>query len=231
VSGHPLREFCRKSKEKFAAVGGVIHAHLSCRWTRFRRDIESESRMNARLTNQSRVGDLRRQALTECGGRRNSINTIRLELADGQRIPPRRESRRPPRGGRAQPPPTHPFFDGRDLVQVKYEMLRRVQRESGSVTQAAADFGFSRVSFYQAQAAFAAGGLPGLVPRRRGPRGAHKLTEEVMVFLDQARAAAPELSSRDLAGRVQERFGLAVHPRSIERAFERRLKKPPSPLR
>jgi len=125
---------------------------------------------------------------------------------------------------------TQPFFDGRDLVQVKYEMLRRVQREGGSVTHAAADFGFSRVSFYQTQTAFAAGGLPGLVPRRRGPRGAHKLTEEVMAFLDQARAEAPELSSRDLAGRVQERFGLSVHPRSIERAFERRLKKPPSPL-
>ena len=122
------------------------------------------------------------------------------------------------------------FFDARDLVQVKYEMLRRVQREGGSVTHAAADFGFSRVSFYQTQTAFAAGGLPGLVPRRRGPRGAHKLTEEVMAFLDQARAEAPELSSRDLAGRVQERFGLSVHPRSIERAFERRLKKPPSPL-
>jgi transposase len=125
----------------------------------------------------------------------------------------------------------HPFFDGRDLVQVKYEMLRRVQRAGGSVTQAAADFGFSRVSFYQTQAAFAEGGLPALIPRRRGPRGAHKLTEDVMVFLDEVRAETPELSSRDLAGRVQERFALSVHPRSIERAFERRLKKPPSPLR
>jgi transposase len=123
-----------------------------------------------------------------------------------------------------------PFFDARDLVQVKYEMLRRVQREGESVSQAASNFGFSRVSFYQAQAAFAEGGLPGLVPRRRGPRGAHKLTDEVMAFLDQLRAEDPTISSRELAVRAQEQFGRSVHPRSIERAFERRLKKPPSPL-
>jgi len=42
------------------------------------------------------------------------------------------------------------FFDPRDLVQVKYEMLRRVQADGKSVTDAAASFGFSRPSFYQA---------------------------------------------------------------------------------
>jgi len=122
----------------------------------------------------------------------------------------------------------HLFFDARDLVQVKYEMLRRVEADGSSVTQIAADFGFSRVSFYQAQAAFSDAGLPGLVPKRRGPRGAHKLTEEVMTFIDQVRAESPELPSRVLTERVRERFGLSVHPRSIERALARRLKKPPS---
>jgi transposase len=116
---------------------------------------------------------------------------------------------------------TYPFFDPRDLVQVKYEMLRRVQAEGSSVTRAAAAFGFSRVSFYQAQAAFAAGGLPGLVPRQRGPKGAHKLTEEVVTFLEQERTAHPESTSRHLAERVQQQFGLVVHVRSIERALAR----------
>jgi hypothetical protein len=36
----------------------------------------------------------------------------------------------------------NPFFDPRDLVQVKYEMLRRVREEGDSVSQAAAEFGF-----------------------------------------------------------------------------------------
>jgi len=110
---------------------------------------------------------------------------------------------------------THPlfqnseFFDSRDLLQVKYEMLREVQVENRSVSQSAAAFGFSRPSFYQAQAAFAQDGLAGLIPHRRGPRGAHKLTPEVMAFVDEV---------------IEERFGLRVHPRSIERRL--RKKKP-----
>jgi hypothetical protein len=35
------------------------------------------------------------------------------------------------------------FFDARDLVQVKYEMLRRVRVERAPVSQSAAAFGFS----------------------------------------------------------------------------------------
>ena len=44
------------------------------------------------------------------------------------------------------------FFDARDLVQVKYEMVRRVQVDGQTVSAAAAAFGFSRPSFYQAAA-------------------------------------------------------------------------------
>ncbi len=60
------------------------------------------------------------------------------------------------------------FFDARDIVQVKYEMLRRVEHDGWSITRAAKHFGFSRPTFYQAQAAFRADGLYGLVPQRRG---------------------------------------------------------------
>ena len=43
---------------------------------------------------------------------------------------------------------TREFFDPRDLVQVQYEMLRRVETERLPVNQSAAAFGFSRPSFY-----------------------------------------------------------------------------------
>jgi transposase len=119
----------------------------------------------------------------------------------------------------------HPFFDARDLVQVKYEMLRRVQADGTAVVQAAATFGLSRPAFYQAQAAFTQGGLPGLVPRRRGPRGGHKLTDHVLAFLEQRRAAEPGVRTVDLVQQVRERFGVRVHRRSIERGLARRLKK------
>lgn len=109
------------------------------------------------------------------------------------------------------------FFDPRDLVQVKYEMLREVQIEDKPVSQSAAAFGFSRPSFYRAQSAFNREGLSGLVPRKRGPRRAHKLTPEVMKFVVETRAADPSLRVEELARLTKERFDLRVHPRSIER--------------
>ena len=78
---------------------------------------------------------------------------------------------------------TGEFFDPQDMVQVKYEMLRRVEVEKAPVTEAAAAFGLSRPAFYQAQHAVAQQGLAGLIPRKRGPHGAHKLTPAVLDFL------------------------------------------------
>jgi transposase len=117
------------------------------------------------------------------------------------------------------------FFDSRDLVQVKYEMLRRVRENGEAVSQAAADFGFSRPSFYQAQAVFEAEGLPGLVPQRPGPKRAHKLSEEVVDRLEDALKADPTLNSAQLAQRLEADHGLRVHRRSVERALSRRLKR------
>jgi transposase len=117
------------------------------------------------------------------------------------------------------------FFDPRDLVLVKYEMLRRVRVEGRPASEAAKAFGFSRVAFYQTMAAFQKEGLPGLLPRRRGPKQANKLTEEVLKFVDQQRAADGSLRAPQLAAMVREHLGLSVHPRSIERALARRAKK------
>ncbi|MDX2150026.1 MAG: helix-turn-helix domain containing protein [Bryobacteraceae bacterium] len=117
------------------------------------------------------------------------------------------------------------FFDARDLVQVKYEMLRRVQTDGRSVTDAAAGFGFSRPSFYQALAAFEQDGLAGLVPHKRGPKQAHKLTDEVITFINEVRQREPSVRLPDLARLIEERFGTKVHPRSIERSLLRHQKK------
>jgi transposase len=119
----------------------------------------------------------------------------------------------------------NPFFDPRDVVQVKYEMLRRVEIDQASVSSAAAAFGFSRPSFYQAKGAFAEQGLAGLLPRKRGPRHAHKLTAEVIAFLAERRSAESALSAAQLAQHVHRRFGLSIHPRSIERGLRDMKKK------
>lgn len=117
------------------------------------------------------------------------------------------------------------FFDPHDLVQVKYEMLRRVHHEGASVTEVAARFGLSRPTFYQTRAAFLSGGLPALLPKRPGPRGAHKLTDEVMAFVEAALDDDPTLRAPALAELIAARFQLEVHPRSIERRLVQREKK------
>jgi transposase len=117
------------------------------------------------------------------------------------------------------------FFDARDLVQVKYEMLRRVSKDGHSISETAASFGLSRPSFYQAQAAFKTDGLAGLVPHKRGPKQGHKLTTDILQFLRKARGDDAALKATALAEMVQERFGTTIHPRTIERRLLRDQKK------
>lgn len=117
------------------------------------------------------------------------------------------------------------FFDARDLVQVKYEMLRRVRVDGRPVSDSAVRAGLSRPSYYQAQAAFEEGGLPALLPKKPGPRRAHKLSTQVVAVLQEALTEKPELCSEDLAQLVEKRFGISVHRRSIERALARQEKK------
>lgn len=126
---------------------------------------------------------------------------------------------------------THPlfqnsdFFDPADLVQTKYEMLRQVHVDENSISESAGAFGFSRPSFYQAQSAFHQDGVSGLLPHKRGPRGGHKLTTEVMEFVAQQRADDPSLTPEQLAAAIQKRFRLQVHPRSIQRRLGRQKKR------
>ena len=122
---------------------------------------------------------------------------------------------------------SHEFFDPRDLVQVKYEMLCRVDVEGHPITRTADAFGISRPTFYQTQAAFAAQGIAGLVPRKRGPHGAHKVTDTVLAFVAAQRTDDPALPMRALLSRIRDHFGLEVHRRSLERAVRRQEKKRP----
>lgn len=120
-----------------------------------------------------------------------------------------------------------PFFDPRDLLQVKYEMLRRVLVDGRPIAPTAAAFGFSRPSFYQAQSVFRRGGLPDLLPQKRGPHVAHKLGRQVMDFVADVRAGDGSVNAAALAPLIEARFGIRVHRRSIERALVRQEKKRP----
>ncbi len=117
------------------------------------------------------------------------------------------------------------FFDPNDLLQLKYEMLRAIQNDHLSVTQAAADFGFSRPTIYQTQADFEGRGLSGLLPQKRGPKNPHKLTADIMEFLFKLHAEEPELSGAQLAAKVKRRWKITLHARTIEKALAARAKR------
>lgn len=120
---------------------------------------------------------------------------------------------------------TSEFFDPCDLLQVKYEIIRRVRVEEKAINQVAARFGFSRPTVYQALLAFEQGGLAALIPRRPGPRRAHKLNDEIVRFLQHALDEKPELRTVDLVEILKGEFDLSVYPSSIDRALLRYEKK------
>ena len=109
---------------------------------------------------------------------------------------------------------SNPFFDPKDLVQVRYEMVRRHSIDGMSISDVAAAFGFSRPTFYKTQSALAADGLVGLVPRLRGPKGGHKISDEVVAFVFDLKAAHPETQ-----------FSITLHRRSLERALAGKKKR------
>lgn len=117
------------------------------------------------------------------------------------------------------------FFDPRDLVQVRYEMLRRVRTEGCAIADTASRFGVSRPTFYKAQTDFERSGLAGLLPVKRGPHGPHKITDEVMSFIEAERGLQEDWDVNKLVERIAQRFGLMVHRRTVERALARLKKK------
>lgn len=115
----------------------------------------------------------------------------------------------------------HDFLDPRDGVQVRYEMLRRHRLEGKPIAEVARAFGMSRQAFYVTDATFCAHGIPGLLPRQRGPKAAHKCTDEVLDFVEQWHPEGKET----LVEAIRNHFGVTINPRSIARAAARRKKK------
>jgi transposase len=123
---------------------------------------------------------------------------------------------------------SHEFFDPDDLIQVKYEMLRRVEKESMPITKASSSFGYSRFSFYRILTAFKNKGISGLIPEKKGPSGGYKLSEGIMDFVEAEMKKDNTLKSPKLKKVIEKRFGITIHKRSIERAIARRKKNQPS---
>lgn len=113
------------------------------------------------------------------------------------------------------------FFDPQDVVQVRYEMLRRVSIDKVSVTEASDEYGVSRPTYYQARANFDTAGIAGLVPAKPGPRGPHKIDDAVLAFLKARLVPGEPVRARELAKLVRRDLDIELHPRTIERALKK----------
>ena len=114
------------------------------------------------------------------------------------------------------------FFDRRDLLQVRYEMVRRA---AGSpLRDIARSFGTSVPTCVRAKRAFREGGLQALIPQRRGPRQNRKITTEILAFVSEVRATHGPVGSRRLVPLIEKQFGVVLHPRGLDKALARAKK-------
>ncbi len=109
------------------------------------------------------------------------------------------------------------FFDPHDIVQVKYEMLRKVEKEQVEVKEAARLFGMSRPYYYRIKTAFDQKGITGLLPEKRGPKRPFKVTDEVVRFINEAVKADPSATNQQIADKIESSLAVTFHPRTIER--------------
>ena len=106
------------------------------------------------------------------------------------------------------------FFDARDIIQVKYEMLRAVEIEQNDVSSTSSAFGFSRVSFYQVKKEFDENGIAGLIPKKRGPKGSRKMSQSDIKF---AKNLIGTLTKSQIIARLKEERGVEISKRTLER--------------
>lgn len=112
----------------------------------------------------------------------------------------------------------HPdFFDPRDLLQVRYEALRAHLVDGDQVARVCRRFGTSRQTFYAILEKFVENGSSGLLPDKPGPKGPSKLSVDVLSFARAQYDRRPEVSGAELAGRIESKFGISIHKRTMER--------------
>ena len=118
------------------------------------------------------------------------------------------------------------FFDARDLVQVKYEAIRAIEKEQRGFSQVSREFGLSRPTLYEVKKQFEQDGLAGLLPHKRGPKKPHKLNGEILKYAQDWRRQNPERTDyKSLAERIEREFSVRINPRTLQRALINKAKK------
>ena len=116
------------------------------------------------------------------------------------------------------------FFNPQDMIQVRYEMIRRHQVDQVTIKETAKRFGVSRVTFYQIAAAYDHEGLIGLIPCKPGPKHPHKCTKEIIEFVRKKRSKDPTPTWEEILLDIEKVFEVKLHRRTIERGLAQQKK-------
>jgi len=116
------------------------------------------------------------------------------------------------------------FFDPNDIMQVKYEMLRKIHKENIPVINAAKIFGMTRQNYYKFKNYFESEGIVGLKPQKRGPKQAYKLTQKIITFIEKIINDIPKITNEQIVQKIETEFKVTFHTRTIERYFKNKKK-------
>jgi transposase len=120
---------------------------------------------------------------------------------------------------RAGPFLSHRFFDPRDKVQVKYEMVRAHAVVGEPIARVARAFGVTRETVYATSRRLATRGVLGLADEKRGRKGPVKITPAIRDFVVAAKQREPALAAQALAEQIATEFGVVVHKKTVERVL------------
>jgi hypothetical protein len=112
------------------------------------------------------------------------------------------------------------FFDPKDIVQVKYELIRSCVVEGNDVASTCVRFGFSRTTYYKVYEAFLQGGIPSLMGRPRGRPQPIKVNELVLGYLIAEKAKKPKLSASEMVTHVMNRYNVQISVRMIQHVWQ-----------
>lgn len=113
------------------------------------------------------------------------------------------------------------FFDANDLVQVRYEMVRYSKSNEKNISEIAELFGTSRLTIYRLIQLFDEHGLCGLIPQKRGPREASKISTSVAAYACKLMDENSNITKKKILEKIEDKFGIQVHRRTLERSLKK----------
>ena len=108
-------------------------------------------------------------------------------------------------------------LDTRDLLQVRYEMVRSVRIDKDSPKDVASRFGVSEATLRRHIRDLRDGGMIALVPDIRGPKGQHSLNDEEIQYIESYLVKHPDASGGQVHSALVQEKQSEVSKRTIER--------------